>query len=265
MRFRDREEAGRLLAQHLLHLKDTDPVVLALPRGGVPVALPIAEVLGGAPLDLLLVRKIGAPFNPEYGIGAVVDGDQPETVLNEDAVRALGVPPDWIARESARELEEIERRRALYLRGRRPAGLRGRTAVVVDDGIATGGTVRVALQALARSGAPRRIVLAAPVAPADTAAMLRESCDEAVFLHTPEDFGAVGYSYDDFRQIEDAEVIALLDCANTGEASRRPGGLRRGAARTSTRLAALDVEALPRHRTCAPPRWRGGTSSWSPG
>lgn len=219
MRFRDREEAGRLLAERLLHLRNADPVVLALPRGGVPVGAPIAEALD-APLDLLLVRKIGAPFNPEYGIGAVVDGERPEIVLNEEAVRALGVPASYIEREGARELQEIERRRALYLRGRPPVELAGRTAIVVDDGIATGGTVRAALQALAKAGAARRIVLAVPVAPADTALALRALCDEAVFLHTPEDFGAVGYFYEDFRQIEDAEVIALLDRAAAGGAGR---------------------------------------------
>ena len=224
MRFRDREEAGRLLAGRLAHLKEMDPVVLALPRGGVPVALPIAEALA-APLDLLLVRKIGAPWHEEFGIGAVVDGDQPETVVDERTVESLGIPRDYIERAAARELREIERRRALYLRGRRPVELAGRTAVVVDDGIATGGTVRAALQALARSGRLRRVVLAAPVAPADTAAALRALCDEAVFLDTPEDFGAVGYYYDDFRQLSDEEVIALLDRANQAAAAAgRAGG-----------------------------------------
>jgi putative phosphoribosyl transferase len=213
MRFRDRAEAGRRLAERLLHLKGTDPVVLALPRGGVPVAVPIAEALGPAPLDLLLVRKIGAPGNPEFGIGAVVDGHRPEIVLNEEIVESFGISRGHIERQRASELREIERRRALYLHGRRPVDLAGRTAVVVDDGVATGGTVRVALQALAKAGAARRIVLAVPVAPPEAAEALRALCDEAVFLDTPAEFYAVGDHYDDFRQIEDEEVVALLDSA----------------------------------------------------
>jgi putative phosphoribosyl transferase len=216
MMFRDREEAGHALAQRLVHLKGAEPVVLALPRGGVPVAAPIAEALA-APLDLLMVRKIGAPGHAEFGIGAVVDGDRPETVLDEESVRLLGVPPGYIERETERQLAEIERRRALYLHGRPAVALGGRTAVIVDDGVATGGTVRVALQAVARAGA-RRVVLAVPVAPADTAVALRALCDETVFLYTPHDFGAVGFYYDDFRQVADSEVVALLD-----RAARRDG------------------------------------------
>lgn len=211
MIFRNREEAGRQLAQRLLHLKGTRPVVLALPRGGVPVALPIAEALD-APLDLLLVRKIGAPGQPEFGIGAVVDGHQPEIVVNDDIVRMLRIPDAYVADQAAAELREIERRRAAYLRGRQPTDLRGRTVIIVDDGIATGGTARVALQALGRTGAARR-VLAVPVAPADTAQELSGLCDEAVVLDTPAGFGSVGAYYQDFRQLEDAEVIALLNRA----------------------------------------------------
>ncbi len=216
MIFRNREEAGRLLAERLMHLKGANPVVLALPRGGVPVALPVAEALQ-APLDLLLVRKIGAPGHEEFGIGAVVDGHQPETVLDEDAVRMLGVPQAYIERARARELQEIERRRALYLRGQGPVDLVDRAVVVVDDGIATGGTMRVALQALAKTCAARR-VLAVPVAPPETVAALQPLCDEVVVLSTPPDFGAVGFHYQDFRQLEDVEVIALLDRA----AARQP-------------------------------------------
>jgi putative phosphoribosyl transferase len=222
MRFRDRPAAGRELARHLGHLRGTDPVVLALPRGGVPVAFEVAAALS-APLDLLLVRKIGAPGFAELAVGAVVDGARPETVVNEEVVRELGVSAAHLEREAACELTEIERRRALYLHGRPPVALDGRTAVVVDDGIATGATVRVALQALARSGAARRIVLAAPVAPRETAEALRALCDEAVFLAEPALFGSVGAFYDDFRQAEDAEVIALLDRA-AARASGNPNG-----------------------------------------
>ena len=220
MMFRNREEAGRLLAARLAHLKGEGVVVLALPRGGVPVALPVARALG-APLDLILVRKIGAPGQPELGIGAVVEGTPPETVLNEDIVRLLGVSRGHIEREVEAALREIARRRALYLRGRSPVPLRGRSVVLVDDGIATGGTVRVALQALARLGAGRRI-LAVPVAPADVARELRSACEEAVFLATPEEFGAVGSHYEDFGQLTDAEVIALLDRA-AGQEGTAPG------------------------------------------
>jgi putative phosphoribosyl transferase len=211
MMFRNREEAGRLLAGRLAHLKGEEAVVLALPRGGVPVALPVARALG-ASLDLMLVRKLGAPGQPELGIGAVVEGTPPETVLNEDIIRALGVSREHIEREVEAALREIARRRALYLRGRSRVPLRGRSVVLVDDGIATGGTVRVALQALARLGAGRRI-LAVPVAPADVARALRSSCEEAVFLAAPEEFGSVGSYYEDFGQLTDAEVIALLDQA----------------------------------------------------
>lgn len=211
MVFQDRTEAGRLLAERLRHLRGADPVVLAVPRGGVPVGVPIAAALG-APLDLLLARKIGAPDQPELALGAVVEGDPPQTVLNDRIVRALGVSPAEIAREAERQLGEIARRRRLWLHGRPAVPTRGRTAVVVDDGIATGATVRAALAALERSGATRR-VLAAPVAPRETAEALRELCDEAVFLAEPPDLGSVGAFYADFHQLDDAEVVALLDRA----------------------------------------------------
>lgn len=209
MVLRDRVQAGRLLAERLRHLKGKDPVVLALPRGGVPVGVPIAEALD-APLDLLLVRKIGAPGQPELALGAVVEGEPPRTVVNDDVARALGVPLDEIAREAARQLDEIARRRRLWLRGRPAAPVRGRAVIVVDDGIATGATARAALSALERAGAALR-VLAVPVAPRDTAEALRALCEEAVFLAEPLDLGSVGAFYADFHQLEDAEVVALLD------------------------------------------------------
>lgn len=218
MVFHDRAEAGRRLAERLRHLKDADPVVLAVPRGGVPVGVPIAEALG-APLDLLLARKIGAPEQPELALGAVVEGDPPQTVLNDRIVRALGVSPAEIAQEAERQLGEIARRRRLWLRGRPPVPTRGRTAIVVDDGIATGATVRAALAALARAGAARR-VLASPVAPRETAEALRELCDEAVFLAEPLDLGSVGAFYADFHQLDDAEVVALLARGAGGKGAR---------------------------------------------
>ncbi len=212
--FQDRHDAGRRLAQKLLHLKAGRPVVLALPRGGVPVGYEIAAALD-APLDLLLVRKIGAPWQPELAVGAVVDGRYPHTVLNEDVVQSLGIPESYIEAERARQVEEIERRRAVYLQGRTPADVAGRAALVVDDGIATGATVRVALRAVRRAGA-RWLVLAVPVAPADIVERLREEADEVVVLAMPDPFIAVGAHYRDFRQLDDAEVIALLDAPRPG-------------------------------------------------
>lgn len=206
--FRDRAEAGRRLAERLLHLAAAKPVVLALPRGGVPVALPIAEALN-APLDLLLVRKIGAPGQPELALGAVVEGDPPQTVVNDDIVRDSSLPPGFVTQEAARQVAEIARRRRLWLHGRPAVPPRGRAVVVVDDGIATGATVRAALAALARAGAARSVV-AAPVAPRGTAEALRGLCDEAVFLAEPSYPRSVGAFYGDFHQLDDAEVVALL-------------------------------------------------------
>jgi putative phosphoribosyl transferase len=212
MMFHDRADAGRQLAGRLLHLRDEDTVVLALPRGGVPVAAVIAETLH-APLDLLIVRKIGAPGHQELAVGAVMGGVHPATVLNEDIIRGLGVPGGYIEREAERQRAEIERRRAVYLRGRSPAALQGRTALVVDDGIATGATMRVALRALNMGGAVRRVVLAVPVAPPEVGEQLRRLCDEAIFLALPSSFRAVGQYYRNFTQTEDGEVVALLDQA----------------------------------------------------
>lgn len=206
--FRDRTDAGRRLAAALAHLRGEDPVVLALPRGGVPVGFEIARALG-APLDLVLVRKIGAPFQPELAVGAVANGGAPELVVNEDVAGPLGLERAWIEAQAARQLEEIERRRALYLEGRAPVPLEGRTAIVVDDGVATGATTRAALRAVRRR-APRRLVLAVPVAAPEAAAMLRAEVDELVCLEMPAPLGAIGAAYLDFRQVEDDEVRDLL-------------------------------------------------------
>lgn len=182
-------------------------MVLALPRGGVPVGFEVAKALS-APLDILLVRKIGAPGHEEYGIGAVVDGASPQVVVDEVAARLVGAGKDYIDNVLARELEEIERRRTAY-GTTEPVPLKGRTAVVVDDGIATGGTAKAALQALAKSDAAR-VVLAVPVAPADSMEALRALCDEVICLATPSPFYAVGMHYRDFTQTADEEVISLL-------------------------------------------------------
>jgi len=188
---------------------EQSPVVLALPRGGVPVAFEVAKALR-APLDLVFVRKIGAPGRAEFGLGAVVDGAHPQVVLNQEALGHLNVPPGYIEEETERQLQEIERRREHYLAGRRPVDVEGRVAIVVDDGIATGGTVRAALKGLSRAK-PARLVLAVPVAPADTIDRLTTDADEVICLMTPEPFYAVGEHYDDFRQTSDREVTTLLD------------------------------------------------------
>lgn len=220
--FADRTDAGRRLAARLGHLADADPMVLALPRGGVPVGFEVAKALR-APLDVLLVRKIGAPFQPELAAGAVVDGAEPVLVRNEEVIRAYGIDEDWIATEAARQLAEIERRRRLYCGDRPAPSVRGRTAILVDDGIATGTTVRAALRALAKLG-PRRRVLAVPVAPPDTLARLAPEAEEIVVLEEPEWMAAVGQFYRDFTQTEDEEVVRLLTDAQRwlGHVGHRP-------------------------------------------
>ena len=213
--FADREEAGRLLAKELLHFKDQEPVVLALPRGGVPVAVEVADALH-APLDLILVRKIGAPWQPELAIAAVVDGDRPETVVNQEIVDQLGISDRYLKEQKARELAEIERRRELYLADRPRARLVGRTAIVTDDGIATGATMQAALHAIRRAQ-PKCLVLAVPVAPPDTIERLRHQVDEVVCLLRPAAFGAISLFYADFHQITDDEIVAMLDRTATVE------------------------------------------------
>lgn len=207
-RFQDRRDAGRLLAAKLSRYKDFAPVVLALPRGGVPVGYEVAKALE-APLDLLLVRKIGAPMHPELGIGAVVDGINPQLVLNERLIRHLGIGDDYIRAEERRQLVEIERRRTLYRGGRAALEITGRTVILVDDGIATGATVKAGLLGLARSR-PARLILAVPVAAAESLEELAPSADEVVCLYAPAHFRAVGEHYVDFSQTSDEEVIDLL-------------------------------------------------------
>jgi putative phosphoribosyl transferase len=216
--FADRADAGRQLARALLHLKPDRPVVLALPRGGVPVGFEVARILE-APLDLLLVRKIGVPGYPELAVGAVLDGEHPHLVLNRELATWAGVDARYIAEQEAIKLQEIEDRRALYLRGRPRPPLAGRTVIVVDDGVATGATMKAAIDAL-RDMAVRRLAVAVPVAPPDTAETLRAMADELVCLATPAMFQAVGQFYANFAQTTDEEVIALLDRASSVEADR---------------------------------------------
>lgn len=217
MRFRDRAAAGRVLADALTQLRDEEPIVLGLPRGGVPVAAEIAAALG-APLDIVLVRKIGAPSRPELAVGAV--GEDGVTVRNDAVLAELGLTWDDLSGQVERERVEIERRAtALRPGGPRP-NLRDRTVILVDDGIATGATVVAAIRVLRRLGA-RRIVLAVPVAPADSLPRLREIADDVVCGLAPNRFIAVGQWYDDFAQVPDREVRALLAESTVDDPTRR--------------------------------------------
>jgi putative phosphoribosyl transferase len=207
--FADRTEAGRCLARRLAGRVHGSAIIYALPRGGVPVALEIARELD-APLDLAIVRKIGAPGYPELALAAVSDGKAPQLVINEAILQKTGASRDYLLREAASELKEIERRRILYFGGRERPDPVGKTAIVVDDGLATGATARVAIEALRRQGAAG-IILAVPVAPPDTANALRAIVDELVCLEEPEAFSTVSSFYDDFHQLTDEEVVRMLD------------------------------------------------------
>lgn len=204
MPFEDRTDAGRRLADRIP--PGAEVVVLAIPRGGVPVAREVARRLG-APLDIVALRKLGAPGNPELGIGAIAgDGTR---VLDERLVRMLGVSESYVDAEAARQLEEVRRRASAYRGDRPPPEVAGKTCVVVDDGIATGGSMRTAIRWLRARGAGR-VVAAVPVAPADAVERLAAEADEVVVLEAPESFRAVSEWYRDFPQVSDAEVVAAL-------------------------------------------------------
>ena len=208
MPFANRKDAGRQLAQALARYKGERAVVLALPRGGVPVAAEVAAALN-APLDLILVRKIGVPMQPELAMGAVVDGKKPLIVRNEEVIALTGVDETGFKAVCNAELAEIERRRKRYLGARPPINVAGRIAIVIDDGIATGATTRAALRAT-RARKPKKLILAVPVAPTESLAAMQDEADEVVCLEDHEPFGAIGYFYSDFRQISDQEVIDTL-------------------------------------------------------
>jgi predicted phosphoribosyltransferase len=217
-RFRDRREAGRLLAEQLAsYANRPDVLVLALPRGGVPVAYEVAHTLD-APLDVFLVRKLGIPGHEELAMGAVATGGV--RVLNDDIVRALRIPDHVIDAVAARERQELARREHLYRGDRPPADVRGRTVILVDDGLATGATMQAAIKAL-RQREPARIVVAVPIASPETCEELKTQVDDVICAITPDPFYAVGLWYADFSQTTDEEVRDLL-----GSAAREPVSAR---------------------------------------
>ncbi|SDH96437.1 phosphoribosyltransferase [Lutimaribacter saemankumensis] len=221
-RFRNREEAGQALADAVVALDLPAPVVLALPRGGVPVAAPVADRLGAA-LDLVMVRKIGMPGNPELAAGAVVDGPAPYTHFNRGIMASARLTEDDLAPTIAHELSVIAKRRAVYLQNRAPVALTGRDVVVVDDGIATGATMRVALMAV-RDQAPNSVTVAVPVGAPDTARDFARLADHVICLLHPQPFFGVGQGYEDFGQTPDDEVVALLQGRDgTGKPERDKG------------------------------------------
>jgi predicted phosphoribosyltransferase len=207
MRFRDREDAGHRLAARVAELELDDPVVLALPRGGVPVAAQVARVLG-APLDVILVRKLGVPSQPELAMGAL--GEEGVRVLDRNLVARARVREAQLADVERRERDELERRARTYRGDRDPLPITGRTVVIVDDGLATGATARAAIE-VARARGACRVVLAVPVSPPETVAALRADADTVVSVETPAAMTAIGQWYDDFSQTSDAEVVAHLE------------------------------------------------------
>lgn len=224
--FRDRQEAGEKLGRELLTLQLGNPVVLALPRGGVPVAAEVAKALD-APLNLLIVRKVGAPGNPELAVAAIVDGDPPDVVINREIVEAYGLDDDQLTALINDEHPELERRRNAY-RGSGRLSLAGRTVVLVDDGAATGTTLKVALRALKRRG-PLRTIVAIPVAPMDALADLAQEADKIVCLSRPGRFLALSQHYLSFPQLSDDDVNEIVE--RVAEERRLKHALSRGGKR----------------------------------
>lgn len=207
-RFPDRAEAGRRLGDRLTTMELEAPVVYALPRGGVPVAVEVARLLK-APLDLIFVRKIGVPGSPEVALGAIVDGENPQTVINKEIQRRSQADADYLDKARAIALQELERRRSRYLGDRAQVSAKDKTAVIVDDGLATGATMKAALLAVKQQGA-RKVWIAVPVAPAEVAREFENLVDKVVCLNPAQPFFGVGVFYDDFHQLSDEETISLL-------------------------------------------------------
>ena len=226
--FRDRRDAGRQLARALAdYAGRPDVLVLALPRGGVPVAYEVARALD-APLDVLLVRKLGVPGREELAFGALASGGV--RVLNEELVQRLGIPPHVIAAVTAAEPKELQRRRRAYRGQRRPPPVRGRIVILIDDGVATGASIRAALAVLRRAR-PARIVVAVPVAAPEACAALRAEVDEVICAWTPEPFHAVGHWYEDFAPPSDGEVRDLLGRSARSKSAVADPGRRSGSSR----------------------------------
>ncbi len=210
-RFSDRRDAGRKLSQKLGHYAGrSDVLVLALPRGGVPVALEVSRILN-TPMDVFIVRKLGLPGREELAIGAIASGGI--RVLNDDVIRLLNVPEEVIRFVAKRELQELQRREQIYRGNRPPTDVRGKTVILIDDGLATGASMRAAVKGL-RAQHPARIVVAVPTAAAEVCEAFRDEVDEIVCAITPEPFQGVGRWYEDFRQITDDEVRSLLEESN---------------------------------------------------
>ncbi len=231
-RFADRRDAGRRLARLLARFRDEQPVIVGIPRGGVPVAAEVARALD-APLDVAVVRKIGAPQNSEYAVGALAEGGV--RVLSDETVRALGLSDAEVEALIARVEGELSERTRRYRAARQPVELTGRTAILVDDGLATGRSARAALLSLRRRGAAR-VILAVPVAAPESVEALREDADEIVCVQTPEDMWAVGLWYEDFRPTTDEEVAALLS-GSAESTSQPPTDSAVGGAEVSSRAS----------------------------
>lgn len=255
-RLRDRAEAGRLLAERLrTYAGRNDVIVLALPRGGVPVAFEIARALD-APLDVFLVRKLGVPGHEELAFGAIASGGM--RVLNRQVVDALGLPPEQIAAIAAAEQRELERRERAYRGERPPPDVTGRTVILVDDGLATGSTMLAAVRAL-RQDDPARIVVAVPVADPEVCESLRAEADEVVCLFTPQPFVAVGVWYEDFSQTTDEEVIQLLE--QLGGRHRRPPPLGSASSPARPRITTGSSSVAPPRATSSSARRHTGRMS----
>lgn len=216
--FKNRQQAGELLAQRLsVYAGRGDVIVLALPRGGVPVGAAIARKLAVL-LDIVLVRKLGLPWREEYAMGAIASGGK--CILQTEVVSTLGIAPEVIDAVAQREMQELQRREKLYRAGRAAPSLRERVVILADDGLATGSTMQVALQAV-RESMPARLIVAIPVAPSDTVEKLKSDADEIICLNMPAPFYSVGQWYENFEQTTDDEVKNLLDAAEKEEARRR--------------------------------------------
>jgi len=208
MIFHDRLEAGKKLAEALQKTKRDNPLILALPRGGVEVAAPVAAAFK-VPIDVLFVRKLGAEFNPELGVGAIVEGNPPQTFLNDDLVKVLRVTPEFLETEKKKQTEVMKEQQRIFRAGRERPSATGRQVILIDDGIATGATVKAALKGL-RNEKPSKLTLAVPVAPPSTVSDLRKDVDEVICLYEPEDFQAVGQFFRRFPRLTDELVVKLL-------------------------------------------------------